>query len=95
LLTQPGVEPRKKIMLLLRRFGSNKVNGLPPKTLIASGLVLICLSIIWPRVTAAHGVMASGGVDFIQGFLLGIGLACGIMGIGSKKKDDSSLVRRP
>jgi hypothetical protein len=35
-------------------------------------------------------------VDFIQGFLIGIGIACEILGIagmfGGKKKDDSSSI---
>ena len=50
-------------------------------TLMASWLVLICCSLIWPRVAILHGTMSSSGVDLIQGFLLGIGIACEAMGV--------------
>jgi len=51
-------------------------------TLVATGLVLIACSILWPRVSVLHGSMSPGGVDFIEGFLVGIGLVFEIMGIG-------------
>ena len=49
-------------------------------TLVATGLALICCSLIWPRVAILHGSMTSSGVDLIQGFLLGIGIASMAMG---------------
>jgi len=49
--------------------------------LVATGLVLIAGGLIWPRVTVLQGSMGAGGVDFIQGVLGGIGIACVVMGI--------------
>jgi hypothetical protein len=75
-----------------------KKSRIPPIALLATGLVLICCSLIWPRATMLHGSMSSSGADLIQGFLLGIGIACEGMAIarmvsGRKSSDDSP--RRP
>jgi len=69
--------------MLLRRFAVERLNILPPRVLIATGVGLIALSLIWPRVTVLHGAISSGGVDFIQGFLVGLAMAFAIMGIGA------------
>jgi hypothetical protein len=85
--------------MFLRRLFVERLNVLPPVTMIATGLVLVALGLIWPRLTVLHGGMSSGGVDFIQGFAIGVGVACDLMGIGSMlsgrrgKSDDSSEVR--
>jgi type IV secretory pathway TrbL component len=84
--------------MFLRRLLTEKFNVLPPLTMVVTGLVLIAIGLIWPRMTLLHGGMTSGGVDFIQGFAIGIGVACELMGIGSMfagrrgKRDDSSSV---
>jgi hypothetical protein len=80
--------------MLLRRFAVERLNILPPRVLIATGLILIAGSLIWPRVTVLHGTMSSGGIDFIQGFLVGLAIAFEIMGlggmVGGRGKDDDS-----
>lgn len=75
----------------LRRPFAEKLGVLPPVTMISTGLVLVASGLIWPRLTALHGTMSDGGVDFIQGFLVGIGIACELMGVagvvaGRRKK---------
>jgi hypothetical protein len=70
-------------MLFFRRFAYERLNTFAPKTLIASGLVLIGLSFLWPLFPALHNSMSAGRVDFIRGFLIGIGCVCGLMGIGA------------
>lgn len=65
----------------MRRWSPRKRNAIPPRTLVATGLVLIAGGLIWPRVTVLQGSMGAGGVDFIQGVLGGIGIACVVMGI--------------
>ena len=84
--------------MLLRRFAVERLNIFPPRILIGTGLVLIALSLIWPRVTFLHGTMSTSGIDFIEGFLVGIGIAFEIMGVGGmvggREKGDSSPVPR-
>jgi hypothetical protein len=84
------------------RIVPKRPNVLPPVTLSVTGLVLIACSLIWPRVAVLHGTMTSSGVDLIQGFLLGIGIACEGMGIArmvsrrrSKKDPRSDSPRGP
>ncbi|KAA6456453.1 hypothetical protein DYQ86_25295 [Acidobacteria bacterium AB60] len=49
--------------------------------LVATGLVLIAAGLFWPGMIALHGTMSPGGVDFVQGFVVGIGFACEVLGI--------------
>jgi hypothetical protein len=67
--------------MLFRDFASHKPNAISRKALVASGLVLVACGLLWPRATSLHGSMSSGSVDFIQGFLMGIGIACEFMGV--------------
>lgn len=67
-------------MPLGRQF-AEKFGVLPPLTMISTGLVLVAGGLIWPHVTVLHETMSDGGVDFIQGFLVGIGIACELMGV--------------
>ena len=67
--------------MLSGRKIAEKLGVLPPLTMIGTGLVLIAGGLIWPRMTALHGAMSDGGIDFIQGFLVGIGIACEVMGV--------------
>jgi hypothetical protein len=84
--------------MLLRLFAVERLNVLPPKVLIVTGMFLIAGSLIWPRVTVLHGAMSSGGVDFIRGFLVGLAIAFEIMGVGGmvggRENGDSSPVPR-
>jgi len=90
--------------MLLRRLSDSssrdKRNRIPPLTMVATGLVLMACSLIWPRLTALHGSMSSGSADFFQGFVGGIGIACEAMGIGSMladrkhKSENSSVIPR-
>ena len=78
-----------------RRSAAEKLSSLPPKAMIGSGLFLIVCGLAWPEATALHGDMSPGGVDFIQGVLAGVGIACGVMGIaglvaGRRKRTDDS-----
>ncbi len=84
--------------MLLRRFGIERLTTLPPAMLVVSGLVLIIGGLLWPKATVLHGGMSTSGIDFIQGFLVGIGIACEMMGLGSmfigRSKRGSSPVSR-
>jgi len=81
--------------MLLRPRDTGKRNPIPSMAMIATGLGLLAFSQIWPRATALHGSMSANSVDFIQGVLAGIGIACELMGIvtifakrKSKSKND-------
>ena len=69
---------------LFHRSWSDQSNRIPPITMVGTGLVLIACSLIWPRATAVHGAMSEDGVDFFQGVVGGIGIACEMMGIVSR-----------
>ena len=81
--------------MFLRRPGEKR-SPLPPRVLIATGMFLIAVRLVWPRATFLHGAMSADGVDLFQGFLLGMAIAFGIMGIGVmvSGKGDSSTVPR-
>jgi|ERR1700731_1956248 hypothetical protein len=74
---------RSRGPIMLRRYAFGNSNAISRKALVASGMVLIACGLMWPQATSLHGSMSSGSVDFIQGFLVGIGIACEIMGIVS------------
>ncbi len=79
--------------MLLRRFGFDKQNAIPPRALLGTGIVLLGGGFIWPEFPVLHGTMSASGVDFIQGVLLGLGLACEIMGVmamaARRRKDEA------
>ena len=67
--------------------------------LVTTGLFLVASGLLWPRITVLHGSMSANGVDFIQGFAVGIGIACEVMGIsgmlaGWMRKNDPSVTPR-
>lgn len=85
--------------MLLRRSALGRRNPLTPMTRVATGLFLVACGLIWPRVTFLHGSMSASGVDFIQGFAVGIGIACEVMGVtglltGWRRKSDPSVTPR-
>jgi hypothetical protein len=84
-------------MMLQRRFAIERLTTLSPVMLVSTGLVLIAGGLLWPTATSLHGSMSTSAVDFIQGFLVGIGIPCEIMGLASilsgRGKRDSPLPR--
>ena len=85
-------------MMLSRLSPADKPSSLPPRMLVATGLLLIAGGLAWPKATALHGTMSLSDVDFIQGVLLGIGIACEVMGVGrilgAKRNTGSSTTPR-